>query len=237
MIIWVISIYFITHIFPFYIFTKVLWETYENKILYLSNFWVISSYFVTQRFLSYVFMKIFWKKGFFQCIKYFLRLWVAGNGGYPEADSKLRQNSKFNFFWILFFFWSFVVGSSLPQVALFFTTNIPLGKTIEICTNELFKKSEAIESLSKSEFKELSCLDTKDLHFSFDRTLYKEINDVAMSSLLDLILADEFLIYYRKNWLEYCLFEYALSYYRSYVDDIFVLFNSSEHQQHVFRVT
>ena len=76
---------------------------------------------------------------------------------------------------------------------------MPLGNTIEICTNELFKKSETIESLSKSEFKELLCLDTKDLHFFFDRALYKEINNVVMSSLLGLILADEFLVYYRKS--------------------------------------
>ena len=42
-------------------------------------------------------------------------------------------------------------------------------------------------------------MDTKDLHFFFDRTLYKEINNVVMSSLLGLILADEFLVYYRKS--------------------------------------
>ena len=45
-------------------------------------------------FLSKV-QKIFW-----DIKNNFLEFWVVGNGGYPEADLKLRQNSKFK---ILFF--------------------------------------------------------------------------------------------------------------------------------------
>ena len=40
---------------------------------------------------------------------------------------------------------------SLDVDSLF--TSIPLEETIEICTNELFKESETIEGLSKTEFK------------------------------------------------------------------------------------
>ena len=43
--------------------------------------------------------------------------------------------------------------------------NISLEETIEICTNELFKESETVEGLSKSEFKELLSLPTKDSDF------------------------------------------------------------------------
>ena len=46
-----------------------------------------------------------------------------------------------------------------------------LLETIEICTNELFKESEIVEGLSKTEFKELLSLATKDSHFIFDGTL------------------------------------------------------------------
>ena len=49
---------------------------------------------------------------------------------------------------------------SLDVDSLF--TNKPLEETIEICTNELFKESEIVEGLSKSEFKELLSLTTKD---------------------------------------------------------------------------
>ena len=59
-----------------------------------------------------------------------------------------------------FFMGSFDVDSLL--------TNIPLEETIDICTNELFKESEAVEGLNKTEFKELLSPTTKDSHFIFD---------------------------------------------------------------------
>ena len=37
------------------------------------------------------------------------------------------------------------------------------------------------------------------------------------------------MVYYNKNWFEHCSLEYRLLYYRRYVDDILVLFNSAEH--------
>ena len=48
---------------------------------------------------------------------------------------------------------------SLDVDSLF--ANIPLGETNKICTNELFKESQTIEGLSKTEFKELLFLATK----------------------------------------------------------------------------
>ena len=108
-------------------------------------------------------------------------------------------------------------------------TNIPLKETIEICANELFKESETVAGLSKTEFKELLSLVTKDSHFIFNGTLYKQINGVDMGSPLGLNLANVLLVCHEKNWLEHCSVEYRPLYYRRYVDDIFVLFNSGEH--------
>ena len=71
-----------------------------------------------------------------------------------------------------FFMGSFHVDSLL--------TNIPLEETIDICTNELFKESETVEGLNKTEFKELLSPTTKDSHFIFEGTLYKQIDGVAM---------------------------------------------------------
>ena len=103
---------------------------------YWSHFYFIPflSHFVTQIFPSYIFMKIFWKKNI--CIlyvKYFLSFWVVGNGGYSEGNLKLKQNSKFFEFFCLFvclcfFFLIFVLGSSLPQVAPFPTTQSSKNK-------------------------------------------------------------------------------------------------------------
>ena len=86
---------------------------------------------------------------------------------------------------------------SLDVDSLF--TNIPLEETIEICTNELFQESETVECLRKTEFKELLSLATKDSHFIFNGTLYKQIDGVAMGSPLGPTLADAFLVYHEKN--------------------------------------
>ena len=116
---------------------------------------------------------------------------------------------------------------SLDVDSLF--TNIPLEGTIEICTNELSKESETVKGLRKTDFKELLSLATKDSHFIFDGALYKQIDGVAMGSFLDSTLVNTFLVYHEKNWLEHCPLEYRPLYYRRYVDDMFVLFNSAEH--------
>ena len=42
-------------------------------------------------------------------------------------------------------------------------------------------------------------------------------------------LANAFLVYREKNWLEHCPMEYRPIYYRRYVDHLFTLFNSAEH--------
>ena len=116
---------------------------------------------------------------------------------------------------------------SLDVDSLF--SNIPLEETIEICTNELFKESETAEGLSKTDFKELLSLATKDSHLIFDGTLYKQMDGVAMGSPLGPTLANAFLVYNEKNWLDHFPLEYRPFYYRRYVNDIFVLFNSAEH--------
>ena len=65
--------------------------------------------------------------------------------------------------------------------------------------------------------------------FIFDGTLYKQIDGGTIASPLGPTLANEFLIYHEKNCLDNCPLEYRPLYYRRYVDDIFVLFNSAEH--------
>ena len=45
-------------------------------------------------------------------------------------------------------------------------------------------------------------------------TLYKQINGVAMGAPLGPTLANAFLVYREKNWLEHCPVEYRPLYYR-----------------------
>ena len=50
-----------------------------------------------------------------------------------------------------------------------------------------------------------------------------------MGSPIGPTLANTFLVYHEKNWLKHCPLEYTPLYYRKYVDDMSVLFNSAEH--------
>ena len=50
-----------------------------------------------------------------------------------------------------------------------------------------------------------------------------------MGSPLGPSLANAFLVHHKQNWLDSCPLEYRSLYYRRYVDDIFVLFKSSDH--------
>ena len=59
--------------------------------------------------------------------------------------------------------------------------------------------------------------------------MYKQIDGVAMGYPLGPSLANAFLAHHDQNWLDSCPFEYRPSCYRPYVDDIFVLFKSSDH--------
>ena len=116
---------------------------------------------------------------------------------------------------------------SLDIKSLF--TNIPFEKTIEICTNNLFKNNDIVYGLKKSEFTSLA---TKELYFIFNNILYKDFDGAAMGSPLVSSLANAFLAHHEQNWLDSCPLEYRPLYYRLYVDDIFVLFKSSNHLKH-----
>ena len=50
-----------------------------------------------------------------------------------------------------------------------------------------------------------------------------------MVSPLDPTLANAFLVYFEKNWLQNCPSDFKPHYYRRHVDDIFVSFTSPEH--------
>ena len=52
-------------------------------------------------------------------------------------------------------------------------TNIPLDKTIDICTNTIYSKKDVIEGISKEEFRNLLSLSTKEFYFIFSKVLYK----------------------------------------------------------------
>ena len=78
-----------------------------------------------------------------------------------------------------------------------------------------------------------------DLMFLFQESLSLIIRGLSFNSIaifllpmgshLSPTLANAFLVYYKKNWLQGFSHEHRPFYYRRYVDHISVLFNSSQH--------
>ena len=108
-------------------------------------------------------------------------------------------------------------------------TNIPLDEIIDICINQLFANADTVEGFTRSELKQLLCLATKESYFIFNGLRYKQADGVAMGSPLGPSLANAFLSYHEKNWLNSCPQGFKPVFYRRYVDDIFVLFKSNGH--------
>ena len=98
-------------------------------------------------------------------------------------------------------------------------TNKPLEETIEICINELFKESETVEGLCKTECEEVFYLATEDSHLIFD--------GMAMGYTLGTILANASLVYHEKNCWNTVYWN--IDHYATEGTLIFVLFSSAEH--------
>ena len=117
-----------------------------------------------------------------------------------------------------------LIMASLDVEGLF--TNIPLEETIDICVGLLFKDKDIVDGLSKDEFRTLLALATKESLILFDGCYYQQIDGVAMGSPLGPTLANIFLCFYEQDWLSSCPSDFKPVFYKRYVDDMFLLFNS-----------
>ena len=108
-------------------------------------------------------------------------------------------------------------------------TNIPLVETIEIATDLICKNDPKLK-INKTELKKLFYFATAQTHFSFEDTMYDQIDGVAMGSPLGPVLANVFMGYHEDNWLNNYKHSKPVVYKR-YVDDIFCLFNEKEDSQ------
>ena len=106
-------------------------------------------------------------------------------------------------------------------------TNIPLNEMIDICVNPVYHKKEKIEGLLERHFKRLLTFATKSSCFVFNGIFYSQIDGVAMGSPLGPTLANLFLTYYEMKWLKEYPVQFKLTFFRRYVDDMFLLFDDS----------
>ena len=77
---------------------------------------------------------------------------------------------------------------SFDESSLF--TNVPLDETIKICSEALYDKSDSQPVIPKGVFVELMKNATSSVEFSFNNTVYKQTDGVAMGSSLSPALAN-----------------------------------------------
>ena len=104
-------------------------------------------------------------------------------------------------------------------------TNVPLAETIEICANALYDGELTPPPFPRAVFVELMQTTTSSVEFSFDNIMHRQIDGVAMGSLLGPSLANIFV-----GYCEALLFKRVykpLMNYR-YVGDTFAVFNDED---------
>ena len=108
-------------------------------------------------------------------------------------------------------------------------TSIPSQETVNQCVKNLFKDRIQVDNLLKDSFRELLTRTTSESLILFDQDFYKQRDGVALGSPLVPTLANASLCYHENIWLQNCPSEFKLVIYRSYIDDIFLLFRLKYH--------
>ena len=106
-------------------------------------------------------------------------------------------------------------------------TNIPLEKTIHL-TIDLLLEAKPDLKISRKDLHKLFQFATSQTNFLFNGSMYDQGDGVALGSPLAPILANIFIGYHKKGWIR----NYncgGLLYYKRYVDEIFVLFETKDH--------
>ena len=101
-------------------------------------------------------------------------------------------------------------------------TNVPLDETIAICADMLHNIPDSQPSIPKEVFVELLHSATSTVEYSFDNTIYRQIDGVTMGSLRSPALPNIFVGYYEKLFSE---ISKPAVYFR-YVNDTFVIFQN-----------
>ena len=145
----------------------------------------------------------------------------------PLTTNEYTIKDSFTFAEELQSFDSKLVMASFDIESLF--TNIPLQETIDLCVENLFKDRTRVDNLSKDSFRELLTRTIPESLILFDQEFYKQHDGVVMGSPLGPTLANVFVCYHEKIWLQNCPSEFKPVIYRRYIDDTFLLFRSKHH--------
>ena len=103
-------------------------------------------------------------------------------------------------------------------------TNIPIDETIQILLDQM-NEENLVRNAEKKELKRMLLQATGNSYFIFNGQYYKQKEGLAMGQPLSTPLANAFLAYHEKKWIQDCPSSFKPSFYRRYVDDTYVIFN------------
>ena len=107
------------------------------------------------------------------------------------------------------------------------STNIPLDEAIDICVIMVYNKCKNVKVMLKRHFNQLLMLSVKSSFSFFNGVYYKQIDQQ--------ILANIFLTYCEDSWLDNFPTQFRPRYYRSYVDDVFLMYERKHHVKKFLR--
>ena len=100
-------------------------------------------------------------------------------------------------------------------------TNVPLDRTIQLVLKRIYEKHEVSANITKQEMKEMLILCTKNVHFTFNKEVYKQTDRVAMGSRLGPVLSDIFMVELENSIV--LVLQENLSFWKPYVDDTMMI--------------
>ena len=102
-------------------------------------------------------------------------------------------------------------------------TSIPLSKTTEITSEEIYDRKEINTDIPKTILKEMILLCTMDVHFLFEDEIYQQTDGVAMGSPLGPIIAGAFMVKLEITLGNFLKLGNLLRKWKRYVDDTYCI--------------
>ena len=102
-------------------------------------------------------------------------------------------------------------------------TNVSLDETVRICADTLYSGKFISPDFPEAVFIELMQMATSDVEFSFNNTIYRQTDGIAMCSPLGPVFANVFVDYDENK-----LFNFSVKpqFYKRYMDDTFAIFEN-----------
>ena len=130
----------------------------------------------------------------------------------PLTTNEYTIKDSFTFTEELQSFDSKLVMASFDTESLF--TKLPLEETIDLCVANLFQDRTQVDNFSKDPFRELLTRTISESLIWFDQQFHKQHDGVAIGFPLGSMLANLFLCYHEKTWLQNCPSEFKPVIYR-----------------------